>query len=240
MKKSIILCLSIILVVLTGCKKDKNTWGKLEEGAITIEVGQTYQLTFTHDGNVKPLWTSEDASIATVDENGLVTGVRVGSTNVAVNGLACKVTVIDNLMGVIEPMQNWAGTYEDVNKYMSKEYGNITIPDLEYDTFYNVISEDEIDTIIYVKKATFDYSMIIEDHFSDKYEYAFELNAEFAPVFISAQMTVNNAHVAEIPTYLNNRYVKDGDCYRAENEWGSNSYIYNESPVITFKAKQAK
>jgi len=239
MKKSIILCLSILLIALTGCEKNKNTWGKLEQGGITIQVGETYQLTFTSDGNVKPIWTSSNTDVATVDEKGLVTGVRVGTATVAVNGLGCKVTVMDGYTTVYEPLQDWAGTYDDVQKYMAKAdyFGLETV---EMDTVYNIISEEETDTIIYEKKVTYDFSAIIEDHFADVYEYNFELDEEYQVVFVSAKMTVAAAHVAEIPTYLNNRYVLKGDYYRAANNWGYYSYIYNESPVITYRPEAVK
>lgn len=144
MKKSIILCLSILLIALTGCKKDKNSWGKLDEGAITINVGATQQLNFTHDGNKTPQWTSEDESIATVSQSGLVTGVRVGTTIISVNGLQCRVTVIDDYINVVEPMQYWSADHLMVAEYMNKNLGNADFIDLKWDTAYNT----RIDTII--------------------------------------------------------------------------------------------
>lgn len=241
MKKSIILCLSILLIALTGCNKDKNTWGKLEQGAITINVGDTYQLTFAHDGNVKPIWASANTDIATVDENGLVTGVRVGMTIVSVNGLECTVTVTDQFNGkVIEPIQNWVASYEAVDAYMIKNFGNIAIPELEYDTIFVELEEEEYDTIPYVSKATYDYSAIIEDHFADKYTYEFVATKDNEVEMASASMTIASGHVAEIPTYLNNRYILTDDFYKVANAWGYNSYIYNNSPDILFRASQQK
>lgn len=145
MKKSIILCLSILMIALTGCKKDQNSWGKLAEGAITLKIGESKQLTFTSDGNKKPQWTTDDANIATVDANGVVTGVRVGTVYVYVNGLSCKVTVTDDFMAVVEPIQDWYADDEDVMTYMVKNFGNITIPEETYDTAI-VIKEITRDT----------------------------------------------------------------------------------------------
>lgn len=266
MKKTIILCLSILLIALTGCKKDQNSWGKLDEGAITIKVGETKQLTFEHDGNKCPQWLSENENIATVDENGLVTGVRVGSTNVTVNGLICKVTVTDDYMSVIEPFQDWNGTYDDVNEYMTKMYGNIAIPELTYDTaivisdivettdtdfipvpgaepveYDTVIVLDTIyDTIPYLASAKFVYEAGLEGQFVDEYEYTFAFDAATMESYLTmATMTVNAAHTSEIATYLNNRYVEvSSNYFTGTNQWMYKSHIYNKNPKIVFSASK--
>jgi len=53
----------------------------------TTHVGNTTQLKvqfYPIDAQVTPVWKSADESIATVDQNGLVTGVSVGKTTITV------------------------------------------------------------------------------------------------------------------------------------------------------------
>ena len=241
MKKTIILCLSILLIALTGCKKDQNSWGKLDEGAITVNVGETKQLTFEHDGNQHPQWTSENENIATVDENGVVTGVRVGTTIVSVNGLSCTVTVIDNYMNVIEPCQDWSGDYKGVNDFMIQKYGNITIPELENDTIYIPNADStEWDTIPYVMHAKYVYEASLEGQFVDEYEYTFEFDTLAQASYLTmATMKINANHTGDITKYLNNRYVEvSNKYYTGKNQWGLTSHIYDKSPLIVFSGSK--
>ena len=54
----------------------------------TVAVGETLQLGLnvipTSATVIDPVWYSEDESIATIDENGLVTGVKLGETKIHV------------------------------------------------------------------------------------------------------------------------------------------------------------
>ncbi len=74
----------------------------MDEYAITSYTGNAFVLgvgTYPYDVPVNLTWTSSDDSVATVDENGLVTCVGVGDTaiTVAVGGLSdtCHITVKD-------------------------------------------------------------------------------------------------------------------------------------------------
>lgn len=237
MKKTIILCLSILLIALTGCKKDQNSWGKLNEGAITVNVGETKQLTFEHNGNQHAQWISEDENIATVDSAGVVTGVRIGTTIVSVNGLTCTVTVVDTYVNVIEPCQNWLGGYKEVNNYMIQKYGNITIPELTTDTaFVPNADSTEWDTIPYVIHAKYVYEASLDGQFVDEYEYVFAYDASNQVSYLTmATMKINSAHTGDITKYLNNRYVEvSSKYYTGRNQWDLISHIYDKSPLILF------
>jgi len=241
MKKTIILCLSILLIALTGCKKDKNSWGKLNEGAITINVGESKQLTFENDGNKYPQWSSEDTTIAVVNASGLVTGVRVGTVNILVNGLICKVTVNDQYMGVVEPIQDWTANYTDVDNYMIENIAATMtiIPTLDYDTM--VFADN--DTVIYVMTASYEYEATLEGQFVDAYEYEFDVDTTTRkPHLIVATMKINDAHTGEIKTFLNHRYVESNvtkGYYRVlVNNWYQTSHITYTDPYIFYSQEK--
>lgn len=81
----------------------------------TIYTGSTLQLILTASNNSAPItWTSSDKSVATVNEEGLVTGVKPGSTVITVeqniNGvvkrLTCNIRVIQTVTKItLDPTQ---------------------------------------------------------------------------------------------------------------------------------------
>lgn len=89
----------------TGCNDDETAPALkgvvLDVSDITVIKGQTAQLSFTvspDDAQYTAVyWKSEDETVATVDQNGLVTGVKIGETSVSVTIDAfhadCRITV---------------------------------------------------------------------------------------------------------------------------------------------------
>lgn len=68
----------------------------LDSQAITIEINETKQLTASSNMegcSVEVNWRSDDASIASVDQNGVVTGHKNGTTTVYANDVPCLVAV---------------------------------------------------------------------------------------------------------------------------------------------------
>ncbi|MDR0873299.1 MAG: Ig-like domain-containing protein [Prevotellaceae bacterium] len=118
MKKIFYLALSaaVILMSATSCKKDKKEEGggtptgiSLSKPALSVEEGSssTLQVLFTPAGTTAAVtWKSTDETVAIVDNNGKVTGVKKGSTTVTatVSGLtpaSCDVTVTEK--GTVDP-----------------------------------------------------------------------------------------------------------------------------------------
>ena len=66
----------------------------MEDEEVTLKFGQTYQLVITNPSGTTT-WSSSDASIATVSETGLVTGVGTGSAVITAmnNGVTMQCTV---------------------------------------------------------------------------------------------------------------------------------------------------
>ena len=95
MKKRILLPLLFIPFALFACNDNSSVSEQTsvqEDGIITFNVdkveimeGDTFQLTYTYNKKTNALafFTSRDTSVATVDDNGLITGVGEGSTNIS-------------------------------------------------------------------------------------------------------------------------------------------------------------
>lgn len=76
-------------LTLSGCKKDsvddaKDPDLKLNEESIDLKIGETFNLKVTNLPEGKIRWVSEDDEVATVDRNGVVTGIGHGRTIIAV------------------------------------------------------------------------------------------------------------------------------------------------------------
>lgn len=69
----------------------------ISDTSASIERGETLQLSATTSNSSKVTWKSSKKSIATVDENGLVTGLKPGETSISATAdgasTACTVTV---------------------------------------------------------------------------------------------------------------------------------------------------
>lgn len=96
---------------------------------VTLKSGDTAEFTISNLGNIKPIYTSSDKDIATIDENGIITGIAKGTTYVtaAVNCkyFICKVTVTTGEYKNTDP-------YKD---YLRVDYSNLEKFESDYFTF---------------------------------------------------------------------------------------------------------
>ena len=88
MKRHALLLVGLALTLSACAKLETSNPGITTSGAHSVMVGQTLQLTATtrESSDTGYSWESEDPSIATVDDTGLVTGVSAGETGVKVVG----------------------------------------------------------------------------------------------------------------------------------------------------------
>lgn len=127
-------------LTLSGCKKDsvedaKDPDLKLNEESIDLKIGETFNLKVTNLPEGKIRWVSEDDEVATVDRNGVVTGIGHGRTIIAVwsndggNVAKCKVCVplkINSLDAPINYFPVWMGADNPI------EYPFATKPEFSF------------------------------------------------------------------------------------------------------------
>ena len=83
---------------------------RLDKTAVTLNTTDTYTLVANVDpidaSNKSVTWSSSDAAIATVDENGVVTGIKAGTATITVTTVdgdfaaTCTVTVLQPVTGI--------------------------------------------------------------------------------------------------------------------------------------------
>ena len=108
----------LFAAMLCGCSDQDNAiwWSDIvyiygaEDHAATLELGQTLQLSASPSDNGL-VWTSNNESVATVDENGLVTAVGLGEAVITVypkefegaaNGNYVVVTVVNKSIEFVD------------------------------------------------------------------------------------------------------------------------------------------
>lgn len=91
-------------VAVTGVKLDKTEANVTVDGQITLKV----TVSPDNAGNKEVEWSSSDSTIASVDNNGVVTGHKAGTATITVKTkdggktATCKVTVTDKVVAVTE------------------------------------------------------------------------------------------------------------------------------------------
>ena len=102
---------------------------KLDNASASVNVGSTVQLNATTnvEGN-KATFTSSDNAIATVDENGLVTGVAKGSATITVevNGIKVECVVTVNAVKTTTSNKNSGSTNKTTNSGSTTNKGTTT------------------------------------------------------------------------------------------------------------------
>lgn len=126
-----------LALVLDGCKKEAAEGPDLElnKESIDLKIGETFNLKVTNLHGDKIRWVSEDDEVATVDKNGVVTGIGHGRTIIAAwsndggNVAKCKVCVplkINSLDAPVNYFPVWMGADNPI------EYPFATKPEFSF------------------------------------------------------------------------------------------------------------
>ena len=116
------------------------TWIYLSQGSLSMEALSTFQLTArVHPEeayNKEIEWSSSDETVATVDQNGLVTSLKKGTATITVQAKdgsgeknACTITVVNNgyrakTVGELESPHNYLNNCSDFWLYTSSDPGD--------------------------------------------------------------------------------------------------------------------
>ncbi len=104
MKKYLIV-LAVALVALAGCKEKEGSYSsiRIKQAEVSIGVGESAKLNLLYEPTTleapKVTWASSNTDVATVDQNGNVTGVAFGEANITATldklSAVCHVSVKD-------------------------------------------------------------------------------------------------------------------------------------------------
>lgn len=150
------LCAAVMVLGLTACGA-KITGLSLPAGAV-LEKGETLQMDLRYDTETQTdadalaeaaeklelVWTSDDETVATVDENGLVTAVGAGETTIRVSARegelsgSCMVTVVVTARDIVVP-----DTLELVTNGQNSANLNAATPEDATGVTYTYTSSDE-------------------------------------------------------------------------------------------------
>ena len=163
---SIVLLLIVFMVVFSGLKKEKDDNSKVSniifsEEEISIEENKTYQVKYEiYPGGLKDIkltWSSVDDSIAAVDENGLITAIRPGTTEIKAKSVS---GAVDNLIvKVSEETRNDTTVKFNIENFDLKinTYRRLILmfepEDVNYDSIEWTSSDERIATVSQVGRV---------------------------------------------------------------------------------------
>jgi hypothetical protein len=117
MKKFIILLVALFTII--SCAKDDSDDITVDQNSLEIFSGGTHQIT-TNQSN--PVYSSEDAFVATVSETGLITAKHVGKTFIDVNG-SRKITItVEAKYELYEPVHDFSLKKAEIRSKLGTPY----------------------------------------------------------------------------------------------------------------------
>lgn len=122
--KKILVYLVVIMPFLMSCGSDNDTLISLNKSDVQLLHGETFQLKVT-GSNDKPTYIVENSFIASVDEDGLVTGKVRGETDILVKAgegtVKCHVKVNTKINFIPEPYLNFGQSFSSVKDIVTKD-----------------------------------------------------------------------------------------------------------------------
>jgi hypothetical protein len=202
--KRLLVLLYTTVVLLTGCTKDEipsPTPSVSVPSSATVNVGQTFPLGSTQ------AWLSSNTFVATVSNEGIITGNHVGNCVVSCSAGSCRVTVRANTNLFRDPITQWGisksqviareGTdYHESGNSIGYNTENDKVPLLMY-TFTNDLLES---TTLMVRTA---YTNEVVDHLSERYRYLGQVGSAF---YFADGVSDSTSTTAVVLQYYNSSY----------------------------------
>lgn len=167
--------LLIAIATLVGCKKDEEF--TISHESLSLSRNEAVQLNASMTAEYKSL----DTNIAHVSASGLITGNRIGSTDVIATAggktLYCRVTVSPRSTLYREPLFQVASSRADIKNYETRQ--------LEFENAQSLIYSGEnnnVDGVIYLVGISYDGADVLLTGFS-AYSEAFDfLDERYPPI----------------------------------------------------------
>lgn len=203
-----------VAILLTGCTKEPipNNTGNNGGGNGTpsvnvpsqasVKVGRTYNLGSTQS------WSSSNTFVATVSNDGTITGQHVGNCIVSCPHGSCRVTVSATINLFPDPITQWGLSKSQVIAKAGQNYQETESGDLAYETGnsvapylgYSFENGGLSTTILFIKTA---YTNQVVDHLSERYKFMYKEGSSF--VFINGN-TTSESNTIVILKYYNSSY----------------------------------
>ena len=177
--KNKLLVIALLLVMFAGCTKDDpEPVLSLNSNSITLFSNGSNQLVVNNATTEKFTYTSDNSLIASVDDNGLITGERVGETTIKVSGTGfngeCKVAIKPLYNTFVEPITTFGISKSEVKAKETR-----------------IIYQESDNLIVYTGNVFERYAV-----------YHFE-NGKLS----SSMIVLSTAYTTELGKYIAERYV---------------------------------
>lgn len=199
-------CMMLMLASLVGissCSDDDKEENLNLPSTKSMKVGDVYDMQYQSN------WVSNNAFVASVNNNGVVTANRVGTANIYSNAHSCQVTVSANVTLYQEPITEWGVTQSYLTNKRGKPYSstsdavaydlNSDITPYEMYTFEN----GKLSGAVIIVSTLYTETML--EHLSDRYKPAYANSQELTAIFINAE-TLEQASTAVMTNYYNSSY----------------------------------
>lgn len=229
----------LVLTQALGCKAKKEEPAitvSLSEKSISLLVGYTQNLsavvkpTGTTSGTAAS-WNTDNSSIATVDNNGLVTAAAAGECKVTYS-LGTKAEAVCNV--TVTPSSNWTTVlmYHSLNATINDKL-RVPPADFEtemkwlYDNNYETLSLDELYDYVTSKKPFPPKTAVItfDDGYVDAYDSGFPVIEKYK---LHATVFMISSYIGKKEGYLNADQLKqmsDSGYFDIEDHTVTHSYL---------------
>lgn len=163
------------LAIISSCKKDNEEFA-LSMSSVNLTRGETLRLTAT----MPAVYLSLDTNVAKVSPDGVITGVRVGTTKITANAegatASCDVTVNPKSSLYREPLFVASASRDQIKYYEKRALNKETFDALIYNG-----ENFDVDAVVYLVDAIYNGSAVLLNSTPGIMENAYDFLEERYP-----------------------------------------------------------